>query len=165
MEASQSIVMPLWPTCRIDELSLQDFASHKFRRVVSSTLMAEASALVEALSAVQWLVSWRGYATQANYKPPRSQLGEIELKPIEKIATAASDAILAIVDSKLLYDVLDGESIDGVDKRTGLDVLMCRDILTTLGGAVRWIPLPQRAQHLRFFDEDRCTPCQSFGGT
>eukprot|EP00971_Amphidinium_carterae_P350877 6491785-Amphidinium_carterae.3 len=102
--------------------------------------MVEASALVEALSAVQWLVSWRGYATQANYKPPRSQLGEIELKLIEiqKLAASASDAILAIVDSKSLYDVLNGESIDGVDKRTGLEVLVCRDILTTLGDAVRW---------------------------
>eukprot|EP00971_Amphidinium_carterae_P077649 1535279-Amphidinium_carterae.1 len=29
--------------------SLQDYASHKFRRVVNSTLMAETAALVEAL--------------------------------------------------------------------------------------------------------------------
>eukprot|EP00971_Amphidinium_carterae_P339244 6476910-Amphidinium_carterae.1 len=42
--------------------------------------------------------------------------------------------------AKPLYDVLHGKSIDGVDKRTGLEVLVCRDILTTLQGAVRWIP-------------------------
>eukprot|EP00971_Amphidinium_carterae_P238659 4737628-Amphidinium_carterae.1 len=54
----------------VTPFSLQDFASHKFRRVVSSTLMAEASALVEALSAAQWLSAWRGYATEKGYQRP-----------------------------------------------------------------------------------------------
>eukprot|EP00971_Amphidinium_carterae_P343594 6483434-Amphidinium_carterae.1 len=102
--------------------------------------MAETAALVEALSAAQWIVSWRGFATDEKYERPKSRLMEIELTQIERSATRAPDAILAITDSKSLYDVLHGGNIDGVDKRTGLEMLVCRDVLTTLHGSVRWIP-------------------------
>eukprot|EP00971_Amphidinium_carterae_P289745 5753505-Amphidinium_carterae.1 len=71
-------------------IRLQEFASHKFlvnfRRVVSSTLMAESAAVVEALCAVEclyYIVAWRGYATSLLYHRPTYKM-TIELKAIEE---------------------------------------------------------------------------------
>eukprot|EP00971_Amphidinium_carterae_P339911 6477980-Amphidinium_carterae.1 len=83
--------------------------------------MAESAALVEALCAVEWLVAWRGYTTSPLHHRPVSKMGTIELKSIERGKAPLQDDILAVVDSKSLYDVVTGENLDGVDKRSGLE--------------------------------------------
>eukprot|EP00971_Amphidinium_carterae_P253198 5027089-Amphidinium_carterae.4 len=97
-----------------------DFASHKLRRVLSSTLMAESAALVEALCAVELLVAWRRHSTSPLYHRSTSKMGTIELKVNERGVTSPRDEVLAVVDNKSLYDVLFGENLDGVDKHSGL---------------------------------------------
>ena len=119
---------------------LQDYASKQFQRVASSTLMAESAALAQALAHLEWMVVWRGYTTSQSYERPRSKQGEIELVAIEKGMSIAHDSVIAIVDSKSLYDVMIGESLTSIDKKAALEVLQAKDVLRSLDGSCKWAP-------------------------
>eukprot|EP00971_Amphidinium_carterae_P032649 643214-Amphidinium_carterae.1 len=125
----------------VSRFSLMDFTSHKFRRVASSTLMAETASLVEGLSSLEWLIAWRKWVEEGiNPTSTTSHLGEIELQAIEKSAEELKTPVLAVVDSKSLYDVIRGTNIDGVERRAGLESLLARDLLKSLSASVRWVP-------------------------
>eukprot|EP00971_Amphidinium_carterae_P348134 6490338-Amphidinium_carterae.1 len=134
----------------VSRFSLMDLTSHKFRRVASSTLMAETASLVEGLSSLEWLIAWRKSVEEGtNPTSTTSHLGEIELQAIlggielqaiEKSTDELKTLVLAVVDSKSLYDVIRGTNIDGVERRAGLESLLARDLLKSLSASVRWVP-------------------------
>eukprot|EP00971_Amphidinium_carterae_P130194 2579118-Amphidinium_carterae.1 len=102
--------------------------------------MVETAAMVEGLNMLAWLINWRHFVEQGKLLVQASQMGQIQLQAITKADAKRNWKSLVVTDSKSLFHVINGSSIDSVEKRAGLEILLCRDLVSTLQCQVRWVP-------------------------
>eukprot|EP00971_Amphidinium_carterae_P178199 3534643-Amphidinium_carterae.1 len=79
--------------------SIQEWGSHKYRRVVSSTLATEASTLSEGLAASEWLWHWDKLTYDVTFEMKRDQSRKIELIPLSKAQMPEKNNLLLVTDS------------------------------------------------------------------
>eukprot|EP00971_Amphidinium_carterae_P062116 1229586-Amphidinium_carterae.1 len=121
--------------------SIQEWGSHKYRRVVSSTLATEASALFEALASAEWLWHWNQITYNIGFEMKRDQSRKIELIPLAKSQMPQRNEMLMITDSKSVFDVLDkGVISTSMDRRAGLELQVILDTLKMYKASCRWVP-------------------------
>ena len=65
---------------------------------------------------------------------------DIQLQSIMSKAQSELPTLLAVSDSKSLYDKLVVEQFTNAEKRAALEVAVIRDSLKSLGAATRWVP-------------------------
>ena len=124
--------------------SVVAWKSNRIKRVVASTLAAETLALSSSLSASEW--------SQIMYRDLRfgnvqRESWESDMEPINAMMRGGSDLSalheeLAVMDAKSLYDVLNkGKShTSQADRRTCIEICLCREALARTGGKPKWIP-------------------------
>eukprot|EP00971_Amphidinium_carterae_P341805 6480805-Amphidinium_carterae.1 len=121
--------------------SVQQWGSHKYRRVVSSTLATEACTISESLACAEWLYHWNKLTYDMTFDLRKDQSRRIELIPLAKSHMAPKNEMLMVIDSKSVYDILDkGVVSASMDRRAGLELQVVLDTPKMYGAGCGWLP-------------------------
>jgi hypothetical protein len=122
-------------------VSILTWTSHRSHRVCPSTLHSEACALSAGLAEWEYVATFFGLSTDLYYDMRARDFSNRELQvntimkePDEKLK------MVAVSDAKSLYDNLSREANTGAERRAALEICVCRDSLSSLGGQCRWFP-------------------------
>ena len=82
------------------------YTSHKMDRAASNVLYTESFAMSEGLAFGEWMATWFGLAKDLDYKMSDRNVNNREIKLQSIMSEAKSDLpkLLAVSDSKSLYD-------------------------------------------------------------
>ena len=90
-----------------------------------------------------WLACWLGLAKDLNYDMRnRTELNrEIRLTSIMSVEDSSDlPRMLAVSDSKSMFDNLNREQYTGAEKRAAQEIAVIRDSLESMSGVPRWVP-------------------------
>ena len=91
---------------------------------------------------MEWMTTWFGLARDPKFilKDRDSVNREIEVQSIMSTAESPLREMIAVSNSKSLYDNLNRDQFTGAEKRSALEICVIRDSLKALGGTARWVP-------------------------
>jgi hypothetical protein len=108
---------------------LVSWRSGRLRRVVASSLSAEAQAALNATRELHWVAT-----LITEFVVEHLDLSDREATVAKTVPT------VLIVDAKALYDLLRSPTGGGRDRESGVDVIILRDALKKFGTDCRWVP-------------------------
>ena len=124
------------------QVSVIAYKSHKMRRSASNVLYTESFAMSDGLAFGEWMATWIGLAKNLNYRlQDRDTLNrEIQLTNIMSTAESDLPELIAVSDSKSLYDNAVREQLTATERRSAMEIAVIRDSMRSLGAQARWVP-------------------------
>ncbi|CAE7437016.1 RE1 [Symbiodinium sp. CCMP2592] len=126
--------------------SMIAWRSGRIQKVVNSTLAAETQSLSKGLGELCWVATLFNELMDVNFKISE---WESRLQGNRVVTMAPEDSSeelkgsLCIVDAKALYDHLSKETAGpSSDKRTGLEIQVIRQNMSSINSEIRWVPHP-----------------------
>ena len=118
------------------------YKSHKMDRSASNVLYTESFAMSEGLAFGEWMATWFGLAKDLDYKMEDRHVNNREIKLQSIMSEAKSDlpTLLAVSDSKSLYDNATREQFTATEKRAAMEISVIRDSMDSVGATARWVP-------------------------
>ena len=110
------------------ELSPLRWRSYKQDRQVASTLGAELMTLSRTISETKWIRSIWAEAIQANYKLEEDQIWTSRIP------------VTVAVDSRPVFDHLNGQLMTTKDKRLAIEMLLVKRDVAKDGISIMWLP-------------------------
>ena len=125
-------------------VSLISWRSTRVKRVVASTLAGETLALSASIAELEWLqILFRDVVyADVNHSRWQESCGPFAalVRDSSALSSARQDSAL-IVDAKSVFDALLKNSANSQqDRRTAIDLAICRESLQSAGSTLKWVP-------------------------